>query len=372
MTSQTECAINFSTGFGTPPNQITELSSSGAWNRGEVYAGGRHLATYSGGTSGTTYFIHADWLGTERARSTATGSSYETCTSLPFGDALTCSGSDPSPIHFTGKERDAESGLDNFGARYNASTIGRFMSPDPLGGSRRDPQTLNKYAFSRNNPLRFIDPTGLYVVDANCAKDKKCAAEAERFEKARQQDLKSKDSAVRSAAEAYGDPGKANGVSVNFADKKTVAATCGSGAAGCTAGGFTADANGNVSPDVKVLLQSGLGDTELQRNTAHEGSHVQDDLNFINSFDLKSLSFDSALNFTRYDTEFKAYAIGNAVGTDPYAVGTCGSSPCVFRPGARPEETYRTIDQMLTDPKSSYRAKGLDVLIYDPSMTKPR
>ena len=30
--------------------------------------------------------------------------------------------------------RDAESGLDNFGARYNASTMGRFMSPDPLGG----------------------------------------------------------------------------------------------------------------------------------------------------------------------------------------------------------------------------------------------
>jgi RHS repeat-associated protein len=62
---------------------------------------------------------------------------YTYCTSLPFGDALTCHGgsgntvgSDVSPLHFTGKERDSESGLDNFGARYDSSSLGRFMSPD--------------------------------------------------------------------------------------------------------------------------------------------------------------------------------------------------------------------------------------------------
>jgi RHS repeat-associated protein len=62
---------------------------------------------------------------------------------------------------FTGKERDAESELDNFGARYNACSLGRFMSPDPMGGHYGDPQTLNRYAYVRNNPLRFTDPTGL-------------------------------------------------------------------------------------------------------------------------------------------------------------------------------------------------------------------
>ena len=61
----------------------------------------------------------------------------------------------------TGKERDSESGLDNFGARYNSSSMGRFMSPDPLGGHRVDPQTLNKYSYVRNNPLNLTDPTGL-------------------------------------------------------------------------------------------------------------------------------------------------------------------------------------------------------------------
>ena len=57
-----------------------------------------------------------------------------------------------NPLHykFTGKERDAESGLDNFGARYYASGLGRFMSPDPLGislGRMINPQLLNRYAY---------------------------------------------------------------------------------------------------------------------------------------------------------------------------------------------------------------------------------
>ena len=49
---------------------------------------------------------------------------------------------------FTGKERDAESGLDCFGARYDASSMGRFMTPDPSMDSvaLRNPQTWNRYA----------------------------------------------------------------------------------------------------------------------------------------------------------------------------------------------------------------------------------
>jgi RHS repeat-associated protein len=131
-----------------------------AWVRDEIYAGERHLATYR---NGTTYFNHADWLGTERARSDMTGAMCETITSLPFGDGQATSGAcgDPSPNHFTGKERDSESGLDNFGARYDSSSLGRFMSPDPMGGHQEDPQTMNRYSYVRNNPLNLTDPTGL-------------------------------------------------------------------------------------------------------------------------------------------------------------------------------------------------------------------
>lgn len=68
---------------------------------------------------------------------------------------------DASIRQFTGKERDAETGLDWFTKRYLSSAQGRFTSPDPLGGHLEDPQTFNRYAYARNNPLRFTDSTGL-------------------------------------------------------------------------------------------------------------------------------------------------------------------------------------------------------------------
>ena len=62
----------------------------------------------------------------------------------------------------TSKERDNETGLDFFEARYYASTQGRFTSPDPLQASakRRNPQTWNRYTYGLNNPLRYTDPEG--------------------------------------------------------------------------------------------------------------------------------------------------------------------------------------------------------------------
>ena len=79
----------------------------------------------------------------------------------PFGGERIVTNSCPQNYKFTGKERDAELGLDNFEARYTSSSIGRFASPDPFGGHQQDPQTLNEYAYVRNNPLNLTDPTGL-------------------------------------------------------------------------------------------------------------------------------------------------------------------------------------------------------------------
>lgn len=143
-------------------HQVAEVNSSGGVNRAEVYAAGMHLATYANGLSGTTYFDHADWLGTERVRSGMNAQAAEQCTSLAFGDGLSCSGNDASPMHFTGKERDSESGNDYFGARYFGSSLGRFMSPDdPFADQRTgDPQSWNLYSYVRNNPLTFDDPDG--------------------------------------------------------------------------------------------------------------------------------------------------------------------------------------------------------------------
>ncbi len=144
---------------------VAEVSSAGGWNRGEVYAGGRHLATYMGGTGGSTYFTFADWLGNERVRTNPNGSIYSTWTNLPFGEGS--SSPNPGTTHFTGKERDSESNLDYFGARYYGSTTGRFLTPDweavPTNvpyASFGDPQSLNLYGFVGNNPLSKTDPKG--------------------------------------------------------------------------------------------------------------------------------------------------------------------------------------------------------------------
>ena len=68
---------------------------------------------------------------------------------------------------FTGKERDQESGNDYFGARYYASTMGRFLSPDwsaqeePVPYAKMDnPQSLNLYSYVLNNPLISVDTDG--------------------------------------------------------------------------------------------------------------------------------------------------------------------------------------------------------------------
>lgn len=88
---------------------------------------------------------------------------------------------------FTGKERDAETNLDYFGARYMSAAQGRFSSPDPfipIGlkpkeflGWISNPQRWNRYAYALNNPLRFIDPTGLNACGTN--DDKNCKVEVE-------------------------------------------------------------------------------------------------------------------------------------------------------------------------------------------------
>jgi RHS repeat-associated protein len=133
------------------------------WLHTNVYAAGALIATYDATGKGLHFYFN-DPLGTRRAQTDAAGVLEQTCASLPFGDALSCTGSTTTPTehHFTGKERDTESGNDYFGARYFASSMGRFMSPDPkmASGHAVNPQTWNRYNYSLDNPLKFIDPDG--------------------------------------------------------------------------------------------------------------------------------------------------------------------------------------------------------------------
>jgi RHS repeat-associated protein len=118
------------------------------------------LATY---TSNGAYFHHRDWLGNLRVITDQNGAIQQTCTNLPYGDALTCSAPGSTPTYFTGYLRDPETNLDFAEARYFSSQFGRFMSPDPHGGGIGDPQSLNLYAYVLNSPLSAVDPSGMDV-----------------------------------------------------------------------------------------------------------------------------------------------------------------------------------------------------------------
>jgi RHS repeat-associated protein len=119
-------------------------------------------------------YYHLDAIGNVRAVTNAAGQVIERHDYLPFGEECTtgpCAANlslgSGQPRGFTGKERDAETGLDYFGARYYGSKIGRFTTVDPVYTWQEnlvDPQRWNRYAYARNNPLRYTDPDGKFIL----------------------------------------------------------------------------------------------------------------------------------------------------------------------------------------------------------------
>jgi len=156
--------------LGQSGEQVTELDASDNWKHTNVYASGQLLATYDQeGFQQLLHFNIGDSLGTKRIQTTATGTVETTCQSLPYGDDFSCTGEgkDSTEHQFTGKERDTESGLDYFGARYYGSNLGRFTIPDWDAGPEpvpyanlKDPQTLNLYEYAENSPLSKRDGDG--------------------------------------------------------------------------------------------------------------------------------------------------------------------------------------------------------------------
>lgn len=117
-------------------------------------------------------FYHDDALGSPVAMTDASGSVVWRADYQPFGGVAAESGTVGNTHQFTGKERDPETGLQYFGARFYDGGIGRFLSVDPAllrgqpASALQSPQRLNLYAYSANNPYRFVDPTGKYLETA--------------------------------------------------------------------------------------------------------------------------------------------------------------------------------------------------------------
>ncbi|MEW6736170.1 MAG: RHS repeat-associated core domain-containing protein, partial [Acidobacteriota bacterium] len=133
---------------------------------------GKLVAEYSNGVlpGGGTSYLTKDSLGSPRIITSSNQAVKARHDYLPFGEEVsvpyggrtTGQGyiADNVRQKFTSKERDVETGLDYFGARYYSSPLGRFTSADSFAGDGINPQTLNLYTYTLNNPLALVDPTG--------------------------------------------------------------------------------------------------------------------------------------------------------------------------------------------------------------------
>ncbi|MGB3478840.1 MAG: RHS repeat-associated core domain-containing protein, partial [bacterium] len=147
-----------------------------------VYANGMLLARYDTSPADTHYYHH-DGLGSVIGMTNEAGNVVQSYFYDDFGNSLGSWGSVSNSYLYTGQAYDGSiSGLYNLRARYYDSSIGRFVSEDPLlgfsskTGSRcpqcplilnfaqksflAQPQSLNRYLYVRNNPINYIDPTG--------------------------------------------------------------------------------------------------------------------------------------------------------------------------------------------------------------------
>ena len=152
----------------SPAGQILRrLSSNGLgwfWHKDYHFADSAQVAVV---TPAGVEHLHRDHLGTTRQVTDAAGVQLERITLFPFGKSVVPQAVDAEELQFTGHERDRwdegqpAADVDYMHARYYTPHLGKFFSVDPYqSGDVMFSQTWNKYAYSLNNPVRYIDPEG--------------------------------------------------------------------------------------------------------------------------------------------------------------------------------------------------------------------
>lgn len=120
------------------------------------------------------HYYHTDPAGTPLAMTDASGTVVWKADYKPFGEENTVTGTGANDRRFVGKEKDEETGLSYFVARYMDTQSGRFAAVDPIravdpeSGKPNEelllnPQRLNVYAYGLNNPYLFVDQDGKFV-----------------------------------------------------------------------------------------------------------------------------------------------------------------------------------------------------------------
>jgi RHS repeat-associated protein len=157
--------------------QIADYNGSTV-ERENIYRGRQLLAVQQ--ASGELSYVLTDAQGSTRALMNNSGSGTSTITSrrdyLSFGEEIGAgvglrtttqkySQSDSVRRRFAMMERDDVSGLDHTWFRKFESRAGRWTSPDPYIGSQTvgNPQSMNRYSYVGNDPVNFVDPSGLVL-----------------------------------------------------------------------------------------------------------------------------------------------------------------------------------------------------------------
>jgi RHS repeat-associated protein len=121
------------------------------------------------------FFYHTDPAGTPLAMTDSSGNVVWRADYKPFGEEQSVTQSPENVMKFVGKEKDKETGLHYFGARYMKDEIGRFITSDPVepvdpktsktnNEMLKNPQKMNRYAYALNNPYKYVDPLGLFDI----------------------------------------------------------------------------------------------------------------------------------------------------------------------------------------------------------------
>jgi RHS repeat-associated protein len=167
-------------------NVIEETNLSGTLLDTYAFFNGQRAVRW-GATAGDDHYYFSNHLGSATVITDEVGGSREESDYYPYGGEIVISNTDPNRYKFTGKERDGESGLDYFIARHYSPASGRFLQADEYWGAPGsndplppgplpytdlyNPQSLNRYSYTLNNPTAYVDD------DGHCPNILECAPE---------------------------------------------------------------------------------------------------------------------------------------------------------------------------------------------------
>jgi RHS repeat-associated protein len=153
--------------FRDEGNRVATEYAGTTVSRDNVFLGSLAVVSYAneavGGNGAAWTFYSSDHLGTPRLVTDLSGNAIETRKSWPYGEDATTPGAFQR-LRFALMERDTEGSKYYDHARSHDFALGRFVSPDKVGGRIVAPQTWNRYAYARSNPLKFVDPDGNVAV----------------------------------------------------------------------------------------------------------------------------------------------------------------------------------------------------------------